>query len=563
MLCIAMKHRPAIPTLVAVFCCSLSAHATDFHVDPAKGSSAGDGSSAKPWKTLEEVISANLVATQNWDSLPYASGKQLKPKNASAPIKAGDRIVLYDGYHGSVSIIGHYNSAVITVAAASGHKPGLSKLLVRSSSNWVLEGLSVNRELAPSYDKSTLVSVESHNHSGPVSDITISGFSIRSVSDTSKWNATDWNDKAANGISLGGKNITIAGNVVEDVNFGISSGASDSLIERNTVNRFSGDGLRGLGNYTTFQYNLVKNCYDVNDNHDDGFQSWSVGSDGKVGTGEVVGVTLRGNMFINYEDENQPLRGPLQGIGMFDGMFRDWVIENNVVITDHWHGITLLGAINAQVVNNTVLDVNAVKPGPPWIKLGNHKNGTASSGLVRNNLTTALANEGSGVTEDANIIIDDATKFFVAPPYDVHLLATAPAIDKGAKDKAPSTDIEGIPRPQGSAHDVGAYEWHDGSAVPVDGGAGTGGGGPGAGGSPGAGGGSAGSAAGGGSAGTGVGGGSAGTAGNAGSGANAAKGSDSADDSGCACRTTPRPGGGPWLLALAALALAQLRRRRR
>jgi MYXO-CTERM domain-containing protein len=551
-----MKHRCAISALVAVFGCSLSAHAADFHVDPAKGSAAGDGSSAKPWKTLEEVISANLVATQNWDSLPYASGKQLKPKNAGAPIKAGDRIVLYDGYHGSVSIIGHYNSANITIAAASGHKPGLSKLVVRSSANWALEGLSVNRELAPSYDNSTLVSVESHNHSGPVSDITISRFSIRSVSDASKWSAADWDGKAANGISLGGKNITISGNVVENVDFGISSGASDSLVERNTVNRFSGDGLRGLGNYTTFQYNLVKNCYDVNANHDDGFQSWSVGSDGKVGTGEVVGVTLRGNMFINYEDENQPLRCTLQGIGMFDGMFRDWVIENNVIITDHWHGITLLGAINAQVVNNTVLDVNAVKPGPPWIKLGNHKNGTPSSGLVRNNLTTDLANEGNGVTEDANMIIDTASKFFVAPPYDVHLLPTAPAIDKGAADKAPSTDIEGIPRPQGSAHDVGAYEWHDGSAVPVDGGAGTGGGGPGAGGSSGVGGGSAGNGVGGSGA-------TAGGAGSAGSGANSASGGDSEDDSGCACRSSGRHESAPLWLALGALAFIGARRRRR
>ena len=62
----------------------------------------------------------------------------------------------------------------------------------------------------------------------------------------------------------------------------------------------AGNGLRGLGNHCTFQYNTVKNCYDVNRNHDDGFQSWSVGPNG-IGTGEVVRMVLRGNTIINYE----------------------------------------------------------------------------------------------------------------------------------------------------------------------------------------------------------------------------------------------------------------------
>ncbi|MEZ4220233.1 MAG: choice-of-anchor Q domain-containing protein [Polyangiaceae bacterium] len=569
-------RRPT-PFLVSLFALALGApaYATDFHVDPATGSSAGDGSAAKPWKTLAEVIQANLVETQNWDSLPYAAGKTLKPKNAGAPIKAGDRILLHTGFHGSVSIIGHYNSAAITVEPAPGQAPQLSKLVVRSSSNWVIRGLEVNRELAPSYDTSTLVSVENHNHSGPVSDITIAGFTVHSVSDTSGWTATDWDTKSANGISLAGKNITIRGNLVEDVNFGISSSAQDSLIEKNTVDRFAGDGLRGLGDYTTFQYNLVKNCYDVNANHDDGFQSWSVGSDGKVGTGEVVGVTLRGNMIINYEDPNQPMRCTLQGIGMFDGMFRDWVVENNVIITDHWHGITLLGAINAQVINNTVLDLNTQSPGPPWIKLGNHKNGTPSTGIVRNNLTTAVANEGTGVTEEANVIIKDPTAHFVAPPYDVHLLQSSAAVDKGVATGAPGLDIEGIPRPQGSAIDVGAYEWHDSSVTPT-GGPGAGGGTPGgsggsssggssgAAGSSGAGnGGSAGSAAGGnGGSGNSAGGGAA-SAGAAGTGASAAGAKSSDEDGGCGCRTAPaRPAAPAWLLALvAAVALRRKQRR--
>jgi parallel beta-helix repeat protein len=55
----------------------------------------------------------------------------------------------------------------------------------------------------------------------------------------------------------------------------------------------------------------------------------------------------------------------MQDIGCFDGFFDGWVVENNVVITDHWHGISFYGMKNSRIVNNTVIDVNDQSPGPP------------------------------------------------------------------------------------------------------------------------------------------------------------------------------------------------------
>jgi len=371
---------------------------------------------------------------------------------------------------------------------------------------------------------------------------------------------------------------------------------------------FSADGLRGLGDNEIFQYNVVKNVY-VGDppdtNHDDGFQSWSGGSGGvAVGTAEVRGIVLRGNTIINYEDENQPFRTALQGIGCFDGTFVDWVVENNVVITDHWHGITLLGARGVRVVNNTVIDRNNVSPGPPWISVDNHKNGTAPSGcIVRNNLVTDLANAATGVTEDNNTVIvpGDFAQFFVNPgSFDLHLLQTAPAVNAGSSDLAPAIDHDGVPRPQGSAVDIGAYEWHDPSVVVPDGGfpgtggsvAGTGGASSSSGGGSAAGGrasnGGSGSSAGGSGAGmggssSGAGGGRAGggtASGTAGSsagangqagtnvdaGANAANGAaSSGDESSCGCRLASRSGhaGPATLLGLIAGLIVRRRSRRR
>jgi parallel beta-helix repeat protein len=215
-----------------------------------------------------------------------------------------------------------------------------------------------------------------------------------------------------------------------------------------------------LGDYDTFQYNLVKNCYAVNANHDDGFQSWS-SEDSGVGTGVVYGMVLRGNTIINYENPDQPFRGTLQGIGCFDGMFENWLVENNVVITDHWHGITLSGATNCKIINNTVVDINDTTPGPPWISIGDHKNGTLSTGcVVRNNLSTSFNISSQGVAQDHNITIKKYDEFFVNySKKDLHLKAGCSAIDSGSSDAAPVFDKDKNARPFGTRVDIGAYEW--------------------------------------------------------------------------------------------------------
>jgi parallel beta-helix repeat protein len=254
--------------------------------------------------------------------------------------------------------------------------------------------------------------------------------------------------------------MTVRNCVFRNVDFGISVSAADSLIEGNIVENFAGDGMRGLGDNTTFQYNTIKNCYDVNRNHDDGFQSWSRGENGRVGGGEVRGIVLRGNTIINFENPQQPHRGTLQGIGCFDGMFVDWVVENNVVITDHFHGITLSGARNCRIINNTVIDRREGGPGPPWIRIGNHKNGTPSTGcVVRNNLTSSLS-VNDGVQVDHNLIVKDPKALFVdVSAFDLRPRSGSETIDAGSSELAPSSDAARTCRPQGWGIDVGAYEF--------------------------------------------------------------------------------------------------------
>jgi hypothetical protein len=310
---------------------------------------------------LQEVLDKGLVESQRWESLPYEEGARLVPKNNGAPVKGGDTIYLRSGYYGDLRILGFYNMQDITVVAQDGHKPRFRSVRVRSGSRWVFRGLHVSPEYAPKHDQTKLFDLDSHGWHGPIHDIVVEDCRLQSIEDSARWTATDWDTLSCDGFEVDGANMTIRNNVLRNVNHGISMGAENSLVEGNLVENFAGDGMRGFGDHTTFQYNTIKNSYAVNGNHDDGFQSWSSGAGG-VGTGEVVGIVLRGNTFINYEDPNQPHRGAMQGIGCFDGMYVDWVIENNVIIVDHWHGISFNGVRNTRIVNNTVLDPNGKSP---------------------------------------------------------------------------------------------------------------------------------------------------------------------------------------------------------
>lgn len=385
---------------------------------------------------------------------------------ALAQATPGDVVLLHEGYYGDLALAGRFDSQ-ISVEAAEGESVKARTLTVRDAENLTVKGLSISLSHAESYSTDTMVSVE-----GGSSGVTVSDCDIFSVPDSeiSDWSASDWAELPGTAVSVRSPDSVIWGNRIRNVGYGISINydAPRATVSHNHIQNFSRDGLRGIADDGVFEYNTVLDAYDVDDHHDDFFQSWSY-EDGVVGTTVVRGVVLRGNLFVNFTDPDRPFAGSAQGIGCFDGFFEDWIVENNVVIVNHWHGITFLGARNMRIVNNTVLD-NALdeEPGPPWINVSAHKDGRASSDiLLRNNLTSDITLEAENSTEDHNLIFSDPAAVFVDhEAFDLHLKSGAEAIDAGSDEEAPLLDRDRIPRPQGAGFDVGAFEWHDGSVQP-------------------------------------------------------------------------------------------------
>ncbi len=414
-----------------------SSFAGNYYIDPLNGSMNNDGSYAHPWSTLKAVM-------------------------LSKPVADGDTLFLRNGFHGEGIVIGGVHATPVVIKAEEGHSPQLVNASI-SGRGWILEGLAFSPEGFSSTANVFLLQI-----SDSAQDVVIQNCSFYSVFDTSDWILENWRSEIWDGVHVFGSDNTFRNNHFRNIRYAIQiePEAHRTLVEYNTIESFCGDGIRLIGaDSCIVQYNVIKNSVELDENptvgnHEDGFQSWGGADD----------LLLRGNYILNFENPNQRLRGLLQGIGCFDGPYFNWIVENNVVIVEHWHGISLYEAHNCRIVNNTVLPVPGYsQAGPPWIGVFPHKNGTpGSSNLVRNNLTTNI-NLEPGTTEDHNFLgligisyVNDYENMDFRPKPGMPPYNGRTVIDGGSPDGAPTVDINGVARPWGNGYDIGAYEY-DGS----------------------------------------------------------------------------------------------------
>lgn len=347
-----------------------------FYVDPENGSMDGDGSRSHPWKTLAEVFSDNLIQHYRYEKLPYSKGGEKVVVNPDAPVRGGDTLVLLSGNHGEVSTgrEGFYfdESKFLTIRAGLGSLPVLSSIELLSASNIYLSRLEFVCDVQKDKSPEAIITFSGHKHFGESDSIIISDCIVRSKGESGRWSAQEWLEKAAAGIVIRGSNSVVRRCRVVNAGLGISVTGNNAVVIENTVKNFCVDGLRGNGSNLVFERNIVRDSFKVDGNHDDGFQSFMV-----AGSSVYENVILKGNVFLQGGDRTKKLLSGFQGIGCFDGPYRNWTITGNVVIVDNWHGITLMGAEDSVVYGNTVLPASSrAKEGPPWIAVIDSKSGT-------------------------------------------------------------------------------------------------------------------------------------------------------------------------------------------
>lgn len=453
--------------------------ATNYYADPSSaGSMTNTGSFASPWSTLSAIFAANKV------------------------FLAGDTIFLRNGNHGTVSVKG-INSGYVVIMPQVGHNPIVPRFRIPATSStpaayWKLYKLFIQSEatasITPIDADYTLVEL-----GGASSNITISSCTITSNLNTTGWTRDDWRTRCNSGISSRGKlnsNHIIEKNLIKNLQFAFSWGASHAIIKENTIENFTNDAVRMNGSFNVFEKNVVADLiktYTGIENHDDLFQGFIqlASNGGGPGQDTLKNDIIRNNIFINTRDTTPTFRGTAQGIGCFDGPFVNWTVENNIIMVDHWHGISFYGATNCKIINNTVIDPykyttvdpfdnNSTNTGPAWIFIGKKTTGPSSqNNEIRNNLVhnvVTLQTPTVGIQTN-NIILSSIPNFsnyFVnvanlSQPgnFDLHLKSGCLAIDSGTSTNAPSTDFDGVARPQGTGFDIGAYEFVVGNPTSI------------------------------------------------------------------------------------------------
>jgi parallel beta-helix repeat protein len=439
--------RVAAAICVAAPAVQAATSPTTYHVNPATGSMSNPGTASQPWSTLEAVFTAN---------------KTFAP---------GDEILLYSGYHGAPTVKGN-NADTVTIRPASGATPQMRNLSVSSASRWDISGLDIcpeNLAAGTVYKTTALVQI-----ADTCSRITVRDCDIRGANSISGWGLSDWDTKVGRAFRTDAQYTVLSNNRISNCQFALSiqKPAKFSNFIGNTIQNFSHDAIVALADDCLYEGNTVTDAYVDNDDHtgsqhDDFFQSWStVDGVSGTGTGTVYRVTVRGNKFISRTSSTGNYRCDPHGLGLFDGYFEGWVIENNLVVTDHWHGIAVYGAINCKITNNTVVQnpfasANDAANMKPWIKIEKHKTRTTPStgNLVRNNITAyGIQILNSTATSDSNLTTTSYTTHFKNyAGLDFSLNATSSAKDAGNTDSAPATDITGAIRM--APYDLGAYEY--------------------------------------------------------------------------------------------------------
>lgn len=432
-----------IKILFAIQFISLSLFATDYYCDPVNGNMNYNGLSSKTaWKSLEDV---------------FARSKKFS---------AGDVIYLMNGAHGRPYITGG-NSDYVTIKALPNHNPKLAGIQFGKGSYWAFDGLTFTADGSGGDNfKSTFIQSNTDN-----THLVITNSVFYMAEDSSNWTFNDWytytKNKSIFALSVRGNYFKFNNNIIKNVYFGLSILGDNIEIKNNLIDNFAGDAMQlQNSDNVLIENNIIKDAYiqDYNIQHDDAIQLMGVAS-------PMNNVVVRNNTIYNFSDEitqsmiDDNLVGySMQGIILTDGKITNSVIENNLVVLDTYHGITINSSDKCRIQNNTIARTpNKVNTENvyPWITFYGGKGGLHTNGVVRNNIAYQYS-IASGNLDQNNISISESSlnnNFTDYSSFDFTLKEDSYAIDTGLNTDISEFDLAGNNRLFNTTVDCGAYEY--------------------------------------------------------------------------------------------------------
>jgi len=228
----------------------------------------------------------------------------------------------------------------------------------------------------------------------------VEGLRVYSSAHTEHWQPGDWLAQARNGIELSGESCCANFNDVFNVRTGIQVRSPNGQANGNTVSHFYEDGMRALADNVTLARNHIMFAQNTNKDaiHSDAIQMWNLAARSPQ-EGILEGVSILHNYIWNRSDN--PGSRLMQGIGCFDGVMRDAKIIGNLVMTDHFHGITLGIAQNSVIQDNFVFSTQPALR-QSWIKIGTKKptNFISTGNVVAMNESAAYVFKPEMVKQD-------------------------------------------------------------------------------------------------------------------------------------------------------------------
>jgi parallel beta-helix repeat protein len=270
-------------------------------------------------------------------------------------------------------------------------------------------------------------------------------------------------DSLASGVlSENSRCVSITRNTLSNLFVGIAVGGDQTegngtsfLISDNLIDNFGGDGIDMYGSKILISNNRIINSHNICEYlciHTDGIQGWNY--HGQVGIVNTD-IEITSNQIIDVLDKKLALPpSDLHGITIFDGNWNRVLIDNNVVISKTWHGITIYGTDNTIIANNTVLSDSPDRPA--WIMVAGKKGDLENKSYgftVRNNISSAVIAGQVGKPSvsaviDHNFIIGSQRDIFVKfdpseANYDLHLKEPVSHRLVGSPLLSPALDKEG------------------------------------------------------------------------------------------------------------------------